>query len=178
MLYKLKLFLFLIGAAFLLYHHLKPRKNYRHIRNIEKSKKILFKMNEFEGEYKEARIIAYLRKIDPYVFEELLLEALLSKGFQIVRNKKYSGDGGIDGKAYYKEKLYYIQAKRYKKYVSAKHLENFKEMVGENKGLFVHTGKTGKETYQKYKHTNIEIISGQRLIDLLIQDVVLNQHEQ
>jgi len=40
--------------------------------------------------------IAYLRKIDPYVFEELLLEALLSKGFKITRNKRYSGDGGID----------------------------------------------------------------------------------
>lgn len=125
-------------------------------------------MNEFEGEYKEARIIAYLRKIDPYVFEELLLEALLSKGFQITRNKRYSGDGGIDGKAVYKEQLYFIQAKRYKKYVSAQQLDKFEKVVGKEKGLFIHTGKTGQCTYEKYKHSNIDIVSGQRLIKLLL----------
>ena len=176
--YKIKLLLFFLAAVFFLYYHFKPKKNYRHIRNIEKSKKILFKMNEFDGDYKEARIISYLRKIDPYVFEELLLEALLSKSFQIVRNKRYSGDGGMDGKAYYKEQLYYIQAKRYKKYVSLQHLEKFKKLVGNKKGLFIHTGKTGKETYEKYKKTNIEIISGQRLINLLIQEVVLSHQER
>lgn len=173
--YKLKVVLLLFSLAFFLYLFFKPKKNYRHVRNIEKSKKILFKMNEFEGEYKEARIFAYLRKIDPYVFEELLLEALLAKGFQIVRNKRYSGDGGIDGKAYYKDQLYYIQAKRYKKYVSLQHLNEFKKVVGDKKGLFIHTGKTGKDTYSEFKHTNIEIISGQRLINLLIQEEMLSQ---
>jgi len=176
--YKLKLVLFLFSVAIFLYYRYKPKKNYRHIRNIEKSKRILFKMNEFDGDYREARIIAYLRKIDPYVFEELLLEALLAKGFEVVRNKRYSGDGGIDGKAHYNGQLYYIQAKRYQKYIALKHLDEFQKKVGKDKGLFIHTGKTGKETFQKYKHTNIEIISGQRLIDLVAKVPLCQQQEK
>lgn len=166
--YKFKLAFILLSIIIFLYLRFKPRKNYRHIRNIEKSKRILLKMNEFEGDYKEARIISYLRKIDPYVFEELLLEALASKGFEVIRNKKYSGDGGIDGKAHFNGQLYYIQAKRYQKYIALKHLDEFQTKVGKDKGLFVHTGKTGKDTYQKYRYSNIDIISGQRLIKLLL----------
>ena len=49
--YKLKVVLLLFSLAFFLYLFFKPKKNYRHVRNIEKSKKILFKMNEFEGEF-------------------------------------------------------------------------------------------------------------------------------
>jgi len=163
------IFLLLVVAFSLLYFFPKVRKSKKkHIRNIEKSKRILFKMNEFDGDYREARIIAYLRKIDPYVFEELLLEALLKKGFEVTRNKRYSGDGGIDGKAHFNGHLYYIQAKRYQKYIALKHLDQFQTKVGKDKGLFVHTGKTGKDTYEKFRHSNVEIISGKRLIDLLI----------
>jgi len=163
-------FMMLVVVLILLYFFPKVncKSKKRHIRNINKSKEILFKMNQFEGVNREARIIAYLRKIDPYVFEELLLEALIKKGFKITRNKRYSGDGGIDGKAYFREQLYFIQAKRYKRYVSAQHLENFQTVVGDKKGLFIHTGKTGKDTYEKYKRTNIEIVSGQRLIELVL----------
>ncbi|MEX6059375.1 restriction endonuclease [Enterobacter hormaechei] len=41
--------------------------------------------------------INYLRKIDPFVFEELLLEGFEAHGFRTIRNKRYTGDGGIDG---------------------------------------------------------------------------------
>lgn len=164
------IFLLLVVAFSLLYFfpRVSRKSKKKHIRNINKSKQVLFKMNQFEGIYKEAQIIAYLRKIDPYVFEELLLEALLKKGFEITRNKRYSGDGGIDGKAHLNGQLYYVQAKRYQKYIALKHLDQFQTKVGKDKGLFVHTGKTGKDTYDKFRHSNVEIISGKRLIDLLI----------
>ena len=42
--------------------------------------------------------IAYLRKIDPFTFEELLLEGFESHGFRTIRNKRHTGDGGIDGR--------------------------------------------------------------------------------
>jgi restriction system protein len=162
--------LLLVVAFSLLYFFPKVsrKSKKKHIRNINKSKQVLFKMNQFEGVYKEAQMIAYLRKIDPYVFEELLLEALFKKGFEITRNKRYSGDGGIDGKAHFNGQLYYIQAKRYQKYIALKHLDDFQTKVGKDKGLFVHTGKTGKDTYDKFRHSNVEIISGKRLIGLLI----------
>lgn len=145
------------------------RKRKKKIRNIEKGNRIINRINEFEGEAKEAKAITYLRKIDAYVFEELLLSALEKKGFQISRNKRYSHDGGVDGRATYNGQLYYIQAKRYSKYVSLKHLEAFESIVGNNKGLFVHTGKTGKNTFNKYRNSNVIIISGSRLIALLFE---------
>lgn len=145
------------------------RKRKKKIRNIEKGNRIIKRINEFEGEAKEAKTITYLRKIDAYVFEELLLSALERKGFQISRNKRYSHDGGIDGRVTYNGQLYYIQAKRYSKYISLKHLEAFENIVGNNKGLFIHTGKTGKETYNRFRNSNVTIISGSRLIALLFE---------
>nr|WP_306670548.1 restriction endonuclease [Acidithiobacillus ferrooxidans] len=45
-----------------------------------------------------ARRIAYLRKIDPLVFEELVLDAFQKEGWLVQRSTRYSGDGGIDGR--------------------------------------------------------------------------------
>jgi restriction system protein len=145
-----------------------PRHNKRHKKYISTSAKVIEKINSFTGENKGERIFSYLRKINPYVFEELLLTSLKTKGFDIQRNKRYSGDGGIDGKAFLNGTLYLIQAKRYKHYVSKKHLEAFYNLVGnDKKGLFIHTGKTGKATFQKYRSSNITIISGNSLIKLI-----------
>lgn len=47
-----------------------------------------------------ASTIAYLRRIDPLVFEELVLSALARRGYAILRNERYSGDGGIDGRVW------------------------------------------------------------------------------
>ncbi|EPO2651139.1 restriction endonuclease, partial [Klebsiella pneumoniae] len=58
--------------------------------------------------------IAYLRKIDPFTFEELLLEGFESHGFRTIRNKRYTGDGGIDGQVIIGKHRYLIQAKRYR----------------------------------------------------------------
>lgn len=135
-------------------------------RNIQKGKDIILKLNTFDN---DGSIISYLRKIDPYVFEELLLTCLESQGYTIKRNKRYSNDGGIDGKAYKDDITYLIQAKRYKGYVSAEHLNKFLNLVNEAKcrGLFIHTGKTGQATYHKYREEYIEIVSGDKLIELL-----------
>lgn len=64
----------------------------RHHYKIKKAKEIIEKLSTFEGEFKNAKIIAYLRKIDPYVFEELLLSAFENKGYKIKRNASYSAD--------------------------------------------------------------------------------------
>jgi restriction system protein len=128
---------------------------------------VLEKIATFEGSNREARILGYLRKINPYVFEELLLTSLEKQEFKIQRNKSYSGDGGVDGRATLNGRLYLIQAKRYKNYVSTKHLEEFQQKIGDGNGLFIHTGKTGKATFEKYRNTNLEIISGNRLIKLI-----------
>lgn len=116
--------------------------------------------------------IAYLRKVDPYAFEELILTLLQRKGFVIARNKKYSGDGGIDGRFEHNKEMWFIQAKRYSNRIKLEHVNAFAQVLRENKchGIFVHTGTTPSSILKAARATGsknrIEIISGGRLLDL------------
>lgn len=143
----------------------------RHNRNIRTAKRVLKKIRAFEGNDKNARIFGYLRKIDPFVFEELLLQAFKDKGFKIRRNKRYTGDGGIDGIVFTESgHPCLIQAKRYKGYINKKHLQDFVALIQETSayGFFIHTGKTGKGSKKEVMfNENIEVVSGQKLIQFL-----------
>ena len=112
---------------------------------------------------------AYLRKLDPFVFEELLLSAFERQGHIAIRNKRYTGDGGIDGKVVINKQPFLVQAKRYKGYIQASHVAEFALLCRQQKcsGLFIHTGKTGKTAYVAQCSTDIKIISGSRLLALL-----------
>jgi restriction system protein len=149
------------------YYIFKPSK---HKKNIQKASKVLLKIRTIEGQFREAQILTYLRKINPYVFEELLLTVFEEHGYAIKRNKRYSHDGGLDGKIYDKGKLIYVQAKRYKSYINAAHLKAFKVCVEKSNaksGFFIHTGKTGKELYDNFRNSNISILSGSKLIQFI-----------
>jgi restriction system protein len=116
-------------------------------------------------------VFAYLRKIEPFVFEELLLTCFERQGFKIVRNTRYTGDGGIDGKVYIDGGLYLIQAKRYSGSIKLSHLEEFSSTIKSNRsvgGYFIHTGTTGTgcRSYLD-QHPSIQLISGQRLIEFI-----------
>lgn len=52
------------------------------------------------------RKFAYLRKIDPFTFEEMILEAYELRGHKVKRNHRYTGDGGIDGKVWLNGELH------------------------------------------------------------------------
>ena len=146
-----------------------PRFN-RHKHKIKKADEVLVKIRNFKGEGVEARIFGYLRKIDPYVFEELLLTVFEEKGYGIVRNKRYSGDGGIDGKLIDNQgRTIYVQAKRYKNYISKAHFIDFYGKVVEDddcyRGFFIHTGRTSKVLLRDNEF--VEVFSGSKLIGLL-----------
>lgn len=147
------------------------RTSSRHKKNIVKSKKILLLIRSFNGEYHEAKIFTYLRKISPYVFEELLLTVFEERGFNTVRNKRYSGDGGLDGKVYNKNgELFLIQAKRYKGLINPKHIKEFQLCILKNQakgGYFIHTGRTAKEHLNNFRYSNIDILSGNKLIKFI-----------
>lgn len=112
----------------------------------------------------------YLRNLDAFVFEEMILTCLKRKGFIIVRNDGYTGDGGVDGRAYYKDQHYLIQAKRYTGHIKANDIKDFAKICKrrKGKGLFVHTGKTGDTAKEVAKECGMEIVSGVRLLDLLL----------
>ena len=114
--------------------------------------------------------ITFLQSINPFVFEEIILTALKNNGHKIKRNKRYSGDGGIDGQVIINNQHYLIQAKRYKNHINPAHVQNFIQICKYRKkrGLFIHTGKTGKKSQEIAKTSNIEIISGSRLLNMLI----------
>jgi restriction system protein len=134
----------------------------RHRYRIKKSKEILKKIRSFKGDNIEKRIENYLIKIDPFTFEELLLTLFEESGCKIKRNKKYTGDGGIDGKFIFNRKLFYIQAKRYKNYIKRDDVLKFSNLCQEKKayGVFIHTGKHSENV------KNIENLSGKiRIID-------------
>ena len=111
--------------------------------NIEKSKSLLFKLRGFES---KRSVIAYLKKINNYLMEELVLSSLEAQGHAVKRNHRYSGDGGIDGKAVIYGKQFYIQTKRYTGHISKQHMAAFIAICDRDRvnGLFVHTGKTGR----------------------------------
>lgn len=159
--------LFILIAIFLLLLFFN-NKNRKHKRNIKSAESILKKLDSFQH---PGAKINYLRKIDPFVFEELILSAFKKKGMKIKRNKRYTGDGGVDGTMWDSDKRkHLIQAKRYTSYVNRTHILEFQTLVQKNKchsGLFIHTGKTGKQTYDFFKNGSISIISGDDLIQLI-----------
>lgn len=166
------IFWIIFVLIFFLVNCLKIYKNIKHINKIRDARRIYKKINAIENP-NEGWLISYLRKIDPYVFEELILYSFKQKGWHIKRNKRYSGDGGIDGRIRKGKEKYIIQAKRYTEYINIEHVKNFIKICRTNKteGMFIHTGKTGKETKELLKtNPQIKLISGMALYDLFIRE--------
>lgn len=90
----------------------------KQVRNMRTAKEVYERLKRIQGDNKEARIISYLRKIDPFVFEELLLDSFERQGYTILRNERYTHDGGIDGRIYLNGESFLIQAKRYGSYIT------------------------------------------------------------
>lgn len=160
-----KLILIALFCAFWVISLMFPKGN-RHKRKIKTADFVIKRIDDFSPSQK----IAYLRKIDPYSFEELILTCLERKGFSIKRNERYSGDGGIDGKFFHNGELYLIQAKRYQKEIRYAHLSEFSKLLEQYncKGIFVHTGTTPKNIKERnINMNNMTIVSGGRLIRLL-----------
>lgn len=57
------------------------------------------------------RKFAFLRSINPFTFEEMILETFEQRGYKVKRNTRYTGDGGIDGRVWLDGDLFLIQAK-------------------------------------------------------------------
>lgn len=113
---------------------------------------------------------AYLRKISPYAFEELVLDGFERKGYEVTRNSRYSGDGGIDGRVSIDGKEYLVQCKRYRGYISRSDVEDFSRVCKREskRGYFVHTGRTGEGAWEVAgEYDNVKIISGDRMLSLI-----------
>lgn len=143
-------------------HH----RHHRRIRQAQKVRQIITSIMQDGKPYGEARSLTYLRKIDAYVFEELVLEVLESR-YRVERSKQYSGDGGVDGKFKQDGRWVWIQCKRYEHYIRLDHVKAFNALLVKNKihkGLFVHTGKTGSGARKEWEGGRVDCLSGSRLV--------------
>ncbi|VXD06592.1 conserved hypothetical protein [Enterobacterales bacterium 8AC] len=143
----------------------------RHRRYQRQAQRILDRLPRLAG---DGQRLNYLGKINPYVFEELLLTAFERRGYRIQRNRRYSGDGGLDGQVWIEGQHYLIQAKRYARAITPAHVAEFGALVRREgcQGLFVHTGRTGpKSRAALARFPEIELLSGQRLLELLKKDI-------
>ena len=149
----------------------------KHRRNIQHSYLLV---QQFRKEVSLAKLpaaIATLRRLDPYVFEELLLTCCEDQGWQIERSFRYSGDGGVDGRVLIAGFRYLVQAKRYKDYINPQHIHLFHHAIESEKaagGFFIHSGKTGRRSKQLLDELQINLISGQKLVDFVLgQEVTI-----
>lgn len=139
----------------------------RHLRYQATAARVLARLPQLQG---DAQRLNYLRKINPYVFEEILLLALSRQGLTVMCNPSYSGDGGLDGKVWIDGSRYLIQAKRYSRAINPAHVEAFAALVKRERcrGLFIHTGRTGdKSRLHCTRAGAFDFISGQPLLCLL-----------
>lgn len=142
------------------------RLPWRHRRNIRRARRVIRRV----GSLDDRAVIVYLRKIDPYVFEEVVLEAFRRKGWTVYHNRRYSGDGGIDGRIRRGRRTYIVQCKRYSGHIRVSDVRSFAIQcrVREVRGAFVHTGHTGKSSRDvAAEYPELEIWSGSRLAELI-----------
>ena len=156
---------FFIFVRFLIYRRRRRIRQYM-MRRADETLKLLRSMNAKKD---GAKMFGIMRSMPPFAFEEMILTALSDKGFKIKRNGWYMGDGGLDGQFWIGKTRVLIQAKRYKNHIERLHVEDFCKLCNryKAKGIFVHTGRTGKASRAHADDgDNIEIISGQALFNL------------
>tara|TARA_R110002072_G_scaffold301723_1_gene482157 strand:- start:13422 stop:14021 length:600 start_codon:yes stop_codon:yes gene_type:complete len=145
-------------------------KPVRHAWRIRKADWVLKRIKELSSESGPAAQFGFLRSkaVDPFTFEEAILSALKNRKIKIKRNHRYTGDGGIDGTAWWNGKLILIQAKLYSGHITPKHVKEFDILCKKRRahGLFVHSGKTGPGSWKHINQT-LDIVSGGRLLKLL-----------
>ena len=146
----------------------------RHLHKVARSRTLREKISTIAAQENGfARALGYLRKIDPLAFEELILTAIEHDNIRVVRNLRYSGDGGVDGELAYGGQRVLIQAKRYSSHIQRAHVAAFASVCAAHSalGLFVHTGRTGEGSRGAATEAGgrVVIVSGHRLIEFLTQ---------
>lgn len=135
----------------------------RHRHNVRRSRQLLARLAELPH---EGAVINYLRKVDPYVVEEVVLTLLEQRGIFVLRNTSYSGDGGLDGRFWWPGRGWHaVQCKRYSSAIRPDHARQFSEMVRErySGGVFVHTGRTGDQSQEAMAPRSLYLLSGSTL---------------
>lgn len=120
-------------------------------------------------------LFGMMRTLDPLVFEEFVLTVLADFGYRIRRNRRYSGDGGIDGWVHVAGAWCPIQCKRYRAAINPQHVAAFAAVLNRLSspaGFFVHTGRTGalSSVAAVARDKRVTFICGDALVELIAGD--------
>lgn len=144
-----------------------------HQRRVRAARRVLRVLRRIGREGAQARIFAYVRQIDALTFEEVVLSALEDAVYLVLRNQRYSGDGGIDGAFWHSSCGWCaIQVKRYRSYIDRKDVIGFSRAIRDAKfdgGVFVHCGRSGAGVYDVLRESNVVLLSGERLVKLMLR---------
>lgn len=145
-----------------------------HHRRVAASRRLLTTLRAFSGEGVAPRAFAYLRTVDPLLYEETVMSALEDGGAIVQRNLRYTGDGGVDGRCLlpgHGVRPFAVQCKRYGSTVAPKHVADFCRVIDGKRfagGLLVHCGRTGPLSYSALKGEAVHLVSGDSMLDLLL----------
>jgi restriction system protein len=143
-----------------------------HEKRLLQARSVIARIRGFEGDAISARTIGYLRAIDPWTFEEVVLSCLEEGGAAVWRNRRYTNDGGIDGRVHIPATAQFspVQCKRFERHVCRADVVEFHEMLyrrGFKRGLFVHTGRTGADLRGDLRDSRVVLVSGEKLAQLV-----------
>jgi restriction system protein len=143
-----------------------------HEKRIHQARTVIKRIRGFQGDALSARAIGYLRTIDPFVFEEVVLSCLEEGGAAVLRNLRYTGDNGVDGHCHspVASQFVPIQVKRWERHVCRADVLEFYEMLyrrGFKRGLFVHTGRTSTDLRGVLRDSRVILVSGEKLAQLV-----------
>jgi restriction system protein len=87
-------------------------------------------------------VCAELRAMDPLVFEKPQLERFERRDHKVVRNRRYIGDGAIDGHIVINGAIWLIRAKRYADLIRPEHVVAYNTLCQRRRrlDLFIRTG--------------------------------------
>ncbi len=141
------IFALVFVAGLVLVMSLGHRSKYRRV-----AKRILKHIDSLPPE----QLPATLSTVHHFVFEELILLQLKRKGADVLQNRRYTNDGGIDGRYRYgKQKRWnLIQAKRYalNQHAAASDVAKLSAQCTRAcvDGLFITTGRMSAQLKRKY----------------------------
>ena len=115
-----------------------------------------------------------LLRLSPGEFEKAVSELLEAHGYERVRVRGGSGDQGADILAEKMNERVAIQCKRYKGMVGPSEVRDLigsLELTGSQRGLLVTTGMFSIEAQRMVRETSIELINGDKLIELFSEAI-------
>lgn len=155
------------------------KRKYRHKRKRKQkpwrtsaSKTWLQQFRENKLEFTPDQRFSYIRGVDHFLWEEILMSCFEERGYAIKRTKM-TRDGGSDGFVTINKLFVVIQAKRYSGPIAKADVSKLNKLVNDNprfhRGLFIHSGTTSGPIKDLFKESPfMDLLSGtNRLLTFL-----------